>query len=56
MNEYPDFDKKIRLNIFCGPKKNGLKPNSAIQCDHIGSLKYYGYNENQRENKHRIKC
>lgn len=56
MNEYPDLDKKIRLNIFCGPKKNGSKPNSTIQCDHIGSLKYNGYNVNQRGNKHRIKC
>ena len=56
MNKYPDLDKKIRLNIFCGPKTNESKPNSINRCDHIGSLRYNGYNKSSAVNKHRIKC
>lgn len=56
MNKYPDLDNKVRLNIFCGPKTNESKPNSIIQCDHIGSLRYNGYNKSSTGKTHRIKC
>lgn len=56
MSEYPNLDKKIKINFFCGPKKKSINQQQIIQCNHIGYLEYDGFNIINGLKIQRIKC
>lgn len=56
MSEYPNLDKKIKINFFCGPKKKSINQQQIIQCNHIGYLEYDGFNTINGLKIQRIKC
>ena len=56
MANYPDLDKKIRINFFSGPQNRNSRSKSQIACAHLGTLVYNGYNMVRNKKIRRIKC